>query len=61
MAHTKCPENQIPPIQLLLRRPPFLYAAEIGNQWLLKALVEHGAIACDQLIDGHTAVTLLNG
>lgn len=40
---------------------PFLYAAEIGNQWLLQTLVEHGATVCDQLADGHTAFTLLYG
>jgi ankyrin repeat protein/tetratricopeptide (TPR) repeat protein len=38
-----------------------LFAAEIGNEWLLETLIEHGANIRDQLSDGSTVYRLLNG
>lgn len=38
-----------------------LYAAEIGNEWLLETLLEHGANVREQLSDGSTVYRLLNG
>lgn len=39
---------------------PFLYSAEIGNQWLLRTLVDHGADPRSRLPGGETALVLLN-
>ncbi|WP_171172911.1 ankyrin repeat domain-containing protein [Ruegeria sp. HKCCA5929] len=39
---------------------PFLYAAEIGNSWLLKTLVDHGADVRSQDERGGTAFTRLH-
>lgn len=39
---------------------PFLYAAEIGNLWLLQTLVEHGADVRSQDDQGGTAFSRLH-
>jgi ankyrin repeat protein len=39
---------------------PFLYAAEIGNPWLLKALIDHGADLRSQDARGGTAFSRLH-
>jgi hypothetical protein len=39
---------------------PFLYAAEIGNPWLLKTLIDHGADLRSRDARGGTALSLLH-
>ncbi|SEL29456.1 ankyrin repeat domain-containing protein [Pacificibacter marinus] len=39
---------------------PFLYAAEIGNPWLLKALIDHGADIRSRDVIGGTALSRLH-